>query len=58
MKFRPDTDAIIFNKEYGLAEFLTLLTDLYKWIGLIAHIFGSIIDQVLQYLGENAGVAE
>jgi hypothetical protein len=50
MMFRRDADAVILDEENGLTMFRVLAapTDFDLWVGLITHIFGSIIEQVLQ----------
>ena len=52
MMLRGDAHAVIPDKEYrkSTLRILTALTDLYIWRILIAHIFGGVIDQVLQNL--------
>src|SRR5829696_2836819 len=48
--FRRDPNTVVLYIKDRFAIFFATLADLDGWVGLVAHIFCSIIDQVLQYL--------
>jgi hypothetical protein len=54
-----DTDAIIPDEEgrVSVCQVFALLPDLDTWAGLISHVFGSIVDEILQDLCQTPAVA-
>ena len=57
MIFRRDTHAVVFDKEDGFGILLAALTDLDKRVCLTAHVFGGVLDQVLQDLCQALAVS-
>jgi len=57
MIFRVNANAIIFDKKYELTALLTLLPDLNLRDGLIPHVFGGVVDQVLQDLYQTLAIS-
>jgi hypothetical protein len=52
MIFMGNAHAVIADVEDGLVRFgfVSLQTDFDDWVGLVTHVFGGVVDQVLQNL--------
>jgi hypothetical protein len=55
--FRGDANPVIPDKEDRSSVLLAALTDLHTRLGLAAHEFGGIIDQVLHHLDQALAIS-